>query len=53
MELFEGDGDAARSWLTARQPALGGMAPLEFAGTDVGAGEVESLIGRLEHGIPS
>ena len=53
MELFEGDGDAARSWLTARQSALGGMAPLELAGTDVGAGEVESLIGRLEHGIPS
>ncbi|HJR16717.1 MAG TPA: antitoxin Xre/MbcA/ParS toxin-binding domain-containing protein [Gemmatimonadales bacterium] len=53
MELFDGDGDAARVWLTARQPALGGRAPLELARTDVGAGEVESLIGRLEHGIPS
>lgn len=53
MELFEGNGDAARHWLTAPQPALGGLVPLELAGTDVGATEVESLIGRLEHGIPS
>lgn len=53
MELFEGDSVAARSWLTAPQPALGNRVPLEFARTDVGAGEVESLIGRLEYGIPS
>lgn len=53
MELFEGDREAARVWLTSAQPALGGMVPLELAPTDVGAGEVESLIGRLEHGIPS
>ena len=53
MELFEGDGDKARVWLTAPQPALGGLVPLKLAGTDVGAGEVEGLIGRLDHGIPS
>jgi putative toxin-antitoxin system antitoxin component (TIGR02293 family) len=53
MELFEGAGKAARLWLTAPQPALGGLIPLELAGTDVGATEVEALIGRLEHGIPS
>jgi putative toxin-antitoxin system antitoxin component (TIGR02293 family) len=53
MELFEGDGEEARGWLTASQPALGGRIPLEFARTDVGAGEVESLVGRLEHGVPS
>jgi putative toxin-antitoxin system antitoxin component (TIGR02293 family) len=53
MELFEGDGDAARGWLTTSQPALGGLVPLELAGTEVGAGEVEALIGRLEYGIPS
>jgi putative toxin-antitoxin system antitoxin component (TIGR02293 family) len=53
MELFEGDGGAAASWLSAPQPALGGMVPLELAGTEVGATEVEGLIGRLEHGIPS
>ena len=53
MELFEGESDAARTWLTSAQPAVGGMVPLELARTDVGASEVESLIGRLEHGIPS
>jgi putative toxin-antitoxin system antitoxin component (TIGR02293 family) len=53
MELFEGDGNAARLWLMGPQPALGGLVPLELAATDVGATEVEGLIGRLEHGIPS
>lgn len=53
MELFEGDADAARLWLTAPQPALGGLIPLELAGTEVGATEVEGLVGRLEYGIPS
>ena len=53
MELFEGDSTEAREWLAAPQPALGGRIPLEFARTEVGAGEVESLVGRLEHGIPS
>lgn len=48
LALFEGDVDAARTWLSAEQPALGGMAPLELATTDVGAREVENLIGRLE-----
>ena len=53
MELFEGNGSEARAWLLAAQPALSGRVPLEFARTDVGAAEVENLIGRLEHGIPS
>lgn len=52
-ELFDGNIDSARKWLTAAQPALGGSTPIEYASTDVGAREVESLIGRLEHGIPS
>lgn len=53
LELFEGDDEAARDWLSSEQPALGGLAPLELARSEVGAKEVESLIGRLEHGIPS
>lgn len=52
IELFEGDADAARKWLMTPRPALGGHAPLEFARTDIGATEVENLIGRLEHGLP-
>ncbi len=53
LELFEGATDAARAWLSAPQRALGGVTPLAFAATDVGAGEVLNLIGRLEHGIPA
>lgn len=53
LTLFDGDVDAARQWLTSEQPALGGIAPLELAGTDIGMTEVERLVGRLEHGIPA
>src|SRR5947208_13169870 len=31
LELFEGDDEAARSWLLSKQPALGGIVPLELA----------------------
>jgi putative toxin-antitoxin system antitoxin component (TIGR02293 family) len=49
--LFEGDAAAARTWLLTPQRGLGGEAPLDFAATEVGAREVERLIGRLEHGV--
>lgn len=51
LQLFEGDRDAATEWLTTTQPALGGTLPLELARTEVGAREVEQLVGRLEHGV--
>ena len=53
LSLFEGDPAAARHWLLSRQPLLGNRVPLELAGTDVGAAEVEHLVGRIEHGIPA
>ncbi|MGH7658192.1 MAG: type II RES/Xre toxin-antitoxin system antitoxin [Gemmatimonadales bacterium] len=53
LELFEGNADAAREWLLDGQPLLGNLVPLRLATTDVGALEVEHLIGRLEYGIPS
>jgi putative toxin-antitoxin system antitoxin component (TIGR02293 family) len=52
LMLFEGGLDEARAWLLTSHPALDNEVPLEFAGTEVGAREVENLIGRLEHGIP-
>ncbi len=52
-DLFDGDIDSAREWLTSTQTALGGSTPIEYASTEPGAREVEALIGRLEHGIPS
>jgi putative toxin-antitoxin system antitoxin component (TIGR02293 family) len=51
LELFEGDARVAREWLSAPQPALGGAIPLVLTKTDIGAREVENLIGRLEHGV--
>ena len=50
-DLFDGDQEAARGWLMNPQRALGGAVPLEIAKTEVGAREVENLIGRLEQGV--
>jgi putative toxin-antitoxin system antitoxin component (TIGR02293 family) len=52
LQLFEGELLEARRWLLSPQSALGGEAPVRLATTEVGAREVEHLIGRLEHGIP-
>lgn len=53
LELFEGDLETARKWLSTPLRSLRGKAPLELIKTEVGAQEVEALIGRLEHGIIS
>jgi putative toxin-antitoxin system antitoxin component (TIGR02293 family) len=51
LSLFEGDRDAAKRWLSDPQKGLGGEVPLSLARTEVGALEVERVIGRLEHGV--
>ena len=51
LELFEGDADQAREWLSAPQRALGGQRPIVLARTDLGAREVDALADRLEHGV--
>ena len=51
LYFFDGDVEAATNWLTAPQYAFGGVRPSEMVRTDVGAQEVETLIGQLEHGI--
>lgn len=51
-ELF-GEADGARQWLNAPQHALGGAVPLDFAATEIGAREVENVLGRLEFGVYS
>jgi putative toxin-antitoxin system antitoxin component (TIGR02293 family) len=53
VELFEGDRAAALRWLTAPRKALEGKTPLAYARTELGAREVEDLIGRLEYGVVS
>ena len=49
--LFEGDIAAAVAWLKSPQKALSHNTPLSYARFEVGAQEVENLIGRLEHGV--
>lgn len=51
LSLFEGNAAAAKHWLGSPQKALGGQTPLELSRTEVGAIEVERLVGRLEHGV--
>jgi len=48
-----GDAKAAREWLTNNQAGLGNTVPLEFAKTEIGAREVENLLGRIEYGVYS
>jgi putative toxin-antitoxin system antitoxin component (TIGR02293 family) len=50
-ELYDGDEEAARAWLSKPARALDGETPLDHAETEAGAREVENLIGRLEHGV--
>jgi putative toxin-antitoxin system antitoxin component (TIGR02293 family) len=51
VELFEGDEGNARRWLTTAKKALENQTPLAYSRTELGAREVENLIGRLEHGV--
>jgi putative toxin-antitoxin system antitoxin component (TIGR02293 family) len=51
VELFEGDVTAAVRWLTSPKKVFGHRPPLTYARTELGAREVENLMGRLEHGV--
>lgn len=51
LELFEGDKEATLDWLRSPQLALSSQTPFEFLETEIGAKEVEAVIGRLEHGV--
>lgn len=51
LYFFDGDAKAATGWLEDAQLAFGGASPMEMIRTDVGAQEVERLIGQLEHGV--
>ena len=52
VEVMESEADA-RQWLSSPQFGLGGAVPLEYAETEVGAREVEDLLGRIEYGVYS
>jgi putative toxin-antitoxin system antitoxin component (TIGR02293 family) len=49
-QVFEDD-DLAEEWLSLPNPELGDEIPIEMARTDIGAREVEAVLGRIEHGV--
>ena len=51
-DLF-GNIDKARAWLKHPQRGLGGAIPLDYAETEIGAQEVEKLLGRMKYGVYS
>ena len=46
-----GNLDDARQWLSSPQFGLGGAVPLDYAKSELGAREVENLLGRIEYGV--
>lgn len=50
-ERVLGSRERALAWLKKPHRALGGRSPLAFSDTELGAREVEDLLGRIEHGI--
>ena|ERR1700674_290161 len=49
--LFNGGVAEAVAWLRTPRRALAGSPPLAYSATELGAREVETLIGQLEHGV--
>ncbi len=52
MEMI-GDDAKAVSWLSTPNRALGGERPVDQLDTDMGAREVEALLGRIAYGVYS
>ena len=48
-----GEEDKAATWLARPNRALNGDAPIHILDTDVGARQVEDILGRIEHGVVS
>lgn len=51
-EVFENE-DGARQWLRESQVGLQGRIPLHVAKSEAGAREVETLLQRIDYGIPA
>ena len=51
IDLYEGNEEKARKWLSQPQRGLGYRVPLELATTELGANEVLKLIGRISWGV--
>jgi len=47
---YLGDQERARHWFKRPNRALGGLAPVEAIDTEVGARQVENILGRIAYG---
>lgn len=52
VKVFGSEAEA-REWLSAPQFGLGEAVPLDYAETEIGAREVENLLGRIAYGVYS
>ena len=43
--------ERGRAWLKYPQYGLGGAVPLDYAQTEIGAREVDNLLGRIDYGV--
>jgi putative toxin-antitoxin system antitoxin component (TIGR02293 family) len=50
FKVFD-DPEFAGEWMRTRVPELGGITPMESASTEIGAREVEMLLGAIAHGV--
>ena len=50
VEVFQ-DNDLAKQWLKEPLFHLNNIAPIDFIDTELGAKEVEDLLGRIEYGV--
>jgi putative toxin-antitoxin system antitoxin component (TIGR02293 family) len=50
-EMMQQDSDRAAAWFKTEMDIFGGETPLQHAMTEVGAREVEDLIGRIRYGV--
>jgi putative toxin-antitoxin system antitoxin component (TIGR02293 family) len=48
-----GSEESAQTWIITPIHALGWKSPFEYVDTEIGAREVENILGRLEHGVIS
>ena len=53
LRMFRGDLGKAQKWFTTLRSSLGGKTPFEMTISEIGATEVEDVIGRIRYGIYS
>jgi putative toxin-antitoxin system antitoxin component (TIGR02293 family) len=51
VAMMQGDDEAAIQWLHTPLEILGSETPMAHASTEMGARDVEDLIGRIRHGV--